>query len=164
MPQQGRGSASKKSKARRHVEEYCFYTIEILGCSTRYEISENRGRRSDPGPYSELVMVKLSGKVLEPEKISNRTICCTLYGHREHDMKLNYPHDYLDDTRSLIGHLTARKDYCGFTGWLPSSMLLSISLLIAARELRYLDLLGKPLFRNEAPIHNISIFKELESD
>jgi hypothetical protein len=55
-------------------------------------------------------------QVLEPGKIATRSIDCIIYGDREHDKKLNNPDGYQDDTHALIGHLTARKDYCGFTG------------------------------------------------
>lgn len=164
MPRQGIAPVKKKKKARKQVEQYCTYLIEILSCKTQYAISENRGKRFTPGPYSEYIAIEMAGIVLEPDKITNRTIECIIYGERDRDIKLNDPHDDQDDTYALIGHLTARKDYCGFTGWIPASMLLPIAQLIIAKELRYLDLMGKPLFRNYASIHNLSLIKELEAD
>lgn len=164
MPRQGNAPVKKKKKTRKQVEQYCTYLIEILSCKTQYAISENRGKKFTAGPYSEYIAIEMVGKVLEPDKISNRTINCMIYGERDHDIKLNNPDNHHDDTYALIGHLTAKKAYCGFTGWLPASMLLPIAQLIIAKELRYLDLLGKPLFRNDAPIHNLTLIKELEAE
>jgi hypothetical protein len=43
-------------------------------------------------------------------------------------------------------------------------MLLPIAQLVIIKELRYLDLLGRPLFQNDASIYNLAMIKELEAD
>lgn len=164
MPRQATNQAKKKKQKRKSTEEYCSYLIEILNAKVRYSISENRGRKLSPGPYSEYSALEIIGRVVEPLKIAGREIDCTIYGSRDQDIRLNHPEKYDDDRYALIGNINARKDYCGFTGWVPASVLLPVGQLILAKELRYFDLMGKPLYRNYANIHHMSIIKETEAD
>ncbi len=164
MAQQIAASVKKKKRKRKQVEEYCSYVIEILSWELRYSISENRNKKLYPGPYSEYSSIEMTGKVIEPPKIADREIQCTLYGSREHDVRLNHPEDYTEERYALVGSITAGKKYCSFTGWVPASVLFPIGQMVIAKEFRHLDLLGKPLFRNYANIHNIVLIKEPEVD
>jgi len=164
MPSKNATTPKTNKRRRKSVEEYCTYLIEILSWKIRYSLSENRGKKFNPGPYSEYSAIEIIGKVLEPTKIAGREIDCTIYGQRDHDIRLNHPEDYDDDRHSLVGHISAGKRYCRFTGWVPASMLLPIGQMVLAKEFRYFDLMGRTLFRNEAHIHNISIIKEPEID
>lgn len=164
MPKQSATTTKKKPRRRKPIEEYCTYLIEILSWKMCYSISENSGKKLSPGPYSEYSAIEICGKVIEPPNIAGREIDCTLYSNREHDVRLNHPEDNNDDRYALVGSITARKDYCSFTGWVPASMLLPIGQMVLAREFRYLDLHGKTLFRNEASIRNITLIKEPETE
>ena len=164
MPVQKKKTKKTKKGRRTVIEGYCSYLIEILKAKVRYSLSENRDKKFSVGTYSEYSAIEIIGNVLEPPKLAGREINCTLYGDRGHDARLNNPEKYADDRYALVGHITAKKDYCSFTGWLPASMLFPIGQMILAKELRYFDLLGKPLFRNEANIHNVSIINEPEVD
>lgn len=164
MPRQNASQAIKKKRRRKPAEEYCSYLIEIISAKVRYSIAENRSKKLRPGPYSEYPAIEIIGRGVKPSKIAGREIDCTIYGSREQDVRLNHPEDFVDDRYALIGNMTVRKDYCGFTCWVPASTLLPIGQLILAKELRYFDLMGNVLFRNYANIHDITIIKEPEAD
>lgn len=162
MPTAKAAPVKKKKKLHRPQEEYCTYLIEITDFNVRYSFSLNRGKRWNPGPYSEYSAIQIIGKLHEPAKILGREIKCTIYGSREHDRKLNEPEKYDGENDSLVGYVTAGKDYCGFTSWVPSSIIFGIGQMIQTKEFQFLELHGKPLFRNEANIHDITFTKEPE--
>jgi hypothetical protein len=149
---------SRKSK-RPSKREECIYCIEILDWEMPYSLSVNRNKKIITGPYWEHINLKLTGKLFQPEKLSERTIQIDILGDRTKETVLEYPEKYEYEPKA-VGTLTARGKITEFLGSVPFNVLLTISLLLWAGKIKILVLSGQSLYRGSTDITSIHFQKD----
>ena len=72
----------KRKRTSKNRDEHVWYEIRVTGWDGYYgfRVSDPKSRY-DPGPYSEIATVTITGHLLRPENMNYKTMSLTLSGH-----------------------------------------------------------------------------------
>ncbi|MHC1698987.1 MAG: hypothetical protein AB9919_13195 [Geobacteraceae bacterium] len=155
---------TKRKLPAKRREEYSSYIIEITNSEMSYSFSLNKYKKLESGPHSEYMIMEFTGNVLCPAKIAGRTMKCRIRGDRENVAQLKDPNKYADYAPRLVGFIEVRKERADFYGWIPFGVLPHIYQYSQSGGIRFLNLHGTTLYRNNADIHSIGFQKDFDPD
>lgn len=149
-----RKKSSKKGRRSRFKEEVT-YAIEMRDYDFSYSFSVNwlRDRDTIEGPYWEHTDLEIKGKMIYPDRLTDREIKVTIMGNRSETRVLNKPEDYHNFEPKAVGTLTIRGKQSEFLGWLPFDAFQTICSMTA--RIKYLMLTGQSLYRGSADIRSM---------
>ncbi len=150
---------SRKKIGRPSIEEIT-YCVEILDWDMDYFFSIDVGRRVTDGPYWEHTSFKVNGKVVHPEKLSEKDIEVTILGDRRESHIVQKPEEYPDFQPKAVGRLTIRGKQREYLGSIPFDALNNIILLLQANKLKFIILSGPQLYRGTSSIRSIRFSKD----
>lgn len=155
---------SRKKMGRPPREEEITYGIEILDWMQDYSFSIDKDRQVTGGPYWEHTSFQLTGKLIHPEKLSEKTIEIIILGDRRESHILLSPADYPGFEPKGVGTLTIRGKQSDYLGSIPFDAINNILLLLQAEKIKYLILSGQPLYRGTASIRSIHFSKDFTDE
>jgi hypothetical protein len=157
-------AVKKPRKANKKVqEEYGSYIVEVADWETSYSFTVNRDDRFFAGSYGEHLHLELKGILRYPFKFDGKDIRVLLLGDRKLTA-IMVGEKYLDPQLQAIGGLTIRGEYRHFSAFIPFDTIPVISSLLQAKQVRFISLSGKALFRGSAPINWINFMRDFDPE
>lgn len=156
----GKAAAAKTPrKARKKVqEEYGSYIVEVTDWETSYSFTVNRNERLFVGSYREHLNLEIKGVLRHPSKFDGKDIKVTLLGDRTLTAQLA-AEEYVTSQPVSVGHLTIRGQQRDYLGSIPFDAVPVVSSLLQAKQVRFVSMSGKALFRGSALINWINFMR-----
>lgn len=156
----GKAAAAKTPrKARKKVqEEYGSYIVEVTDWETSYSFTVNRNERLFVGSYREHLNLEIKGVLRHPSKFDGKDIKVTLLGDRTLTAQLA-AEEYVTPQPVSVGHLTIRGQQRDYLGSIPFDAVPVVSSLLQAKQVRFVSMSGKALFRGSALINWINFMR-----
>lgn len=145
-------------------EEGCTYIIEIIDWEIPYSFSLNHRKIFSSGPFREHTSLNLTGRIIQPENLKDRTIPITMIGDRDKVSMVQGDEKYLSFEPKCVGTLTIRGAHSDYLGSLPFDVLPTLCFLLQAGKIKILALTGKVLYRGTADITSVHFEKEFISE
>jgi len=157
-------AVKKPRKARKKVrEEYGSYIIEVADWETSYSFKVNRDDRFYTGSYGEHLHLEIKGILRYPFKFDGKNIRVLLLGDRKLTANL-VGEEYLEPQPQSIGGLTIRGEHRDFSAFIPFDTVPVISTLLQAKQVRFISMSGKALFRGSASINYINFMRDFDPE
>jgi hypothetical protein len=154
----------KTRKTRKRVqEEHYTYIIEIVDWETSYSFTVNHNDRFFAGSYREHLHLEINGNLRHPRKFDDLEIRLTLLGDRKLTSHL-VAEEYLEPQPVSVGHLTIRGKHRDYLGSIPHDVVPSLSSLLQAKQVRFISLSGKALFRGSASIDYVHFMRDFNPE
>lgn len=141
------------------IETYLF-RIEHIAPDYSFYSSHSRW---DEGPYGEYAHTKIDGSCLVPAKLAGRATRFTFFGDRAVAAMLEHPNQEAAPANG-IGTLTMRGVHSEYLGSMPFDVLLGLAPTIVAGGLRFITLVGPPLYRGTSRISSVSFLANADPE
>jgi len=151
---------SSRKKAR---EEYGSYIIEVADWETSYSFTINRIERLFAGSYREHLHLEIKGVLRHPSKFDGKDIKVTLLGDRTLSSQLA-AEECITPKPVSVGHLTIRGQQRDYIGSIPFDTVPLVSSLLQAKQVRFLSMSGKALFRGGASINSLHFIRDFDPE
>ncbi len=148
----------KQRRGRKRIIEIT-YCISILDYDVAYHISLPPRDDIVPGPYWEHVDLKLSGRLIHPEKFKDRALQLSFLSSRNMVLTMQDPIKYRSEPLA-VGELVLRGQQSSFLGSIPQDVLPFLCHLIDAGKIKFVMLGGPSLYGGRSAIRSISFEKE----
>jgi hypothetical protein len=156
--------AKKPRNLRKKVlEEYGSYIIEVADWETSYSFTINRDERLFTGSYREHLHLEIKGILRYPFKFDGKDIRVLLLGDRKLTSHLA-AEEYLKPQPVSVGSITIRGQHREYTGSLPFDVVPVVSSLLQAKQVRFISMSGKALFRGSASINWINFMRDFDPE
>jgi len=157
-------AVKKPRSSRKKVrEEYGSYIIEVADWETSYSFTVNRDNRFYSGAYREHLHLEVKGILRYPFKFDGKDIQVTLLGDRKLTSNLA-GEEYLEPQPLSVGHITIRGQHRDYIGSLPFDTVPLVSSLLQAKQIRFLSMSGKALFRGSASINYLHFMRDFDPE
>jgi len=157
-------AAKKPRKARKKIqEEYGSYIVEVIDWETSYSFTVNRNERLFVGSYREHLNLEIKGVLRHPSKFEGKDIKVTLLGDRALTTQLA-AEEYVTPQPVSVGHLTIRGQQRDYLGSIPFDAVPVVSSLLQAKQVHYISMSGKALFRGSAAINWINFMRDFDPE
>ena len=154
----------KTRKTRKRVrEEHCTYIIEVVDWETSYSFTVNRNDRFFAGSYREHLHLEIKGTLRYPFKFDGKDIRVLLLGDRKLTSHLA-SEEYLDPQPQSVGCLTIRGEHRDFNAFFPFDAVPVVNSLLQAKQVRFISLSGKALFRGSASIDYVHFMRDFNPE
>jgi len=151
-------------KARKRVkEEYGSYIVEVAGWETSYSFTVNRNERFFAGSYREHLHLEIKGVLRHPSKFDGKDLKVTLLGDRSLTAQLA-AEEYVTPQPVSVGHLTVRGQQRDYLGSIPFDAVPVVSSLLQAKQVRFISMSGKALFRGSAAINSLHFMRDFDPE
>lgn len=156
--------AKNPRKTRKRVkEEYSSYIIEVADWETGYSFTVNRDHRFYSGSYGEYLHLEIKGIVRYPFKFDGKDIRVLFLGDRKLTSNL-VGEQCLEPQPVSVGHITIRGQYRDYIGSLPFDAVPLVSSLLQAKQVRFINMSGKALFRGSAAINSLHFIRDFDPE
>lgn len=115
------------------------------------------------GSYREHLHLEIKGIMRYPFKFDGKDIKITLLGDRTLTSQLT-AEEYVTPQPVSVGHLTIRGQYRDYLGSIPFDAIPVVSSLLQYKQVRFIDMSGKALFRGSAPINWIHFMRDFDPE
>jgi len=157
-------AAKKPRKVRKKVqEEYGSYIVELTDWETNYLFTVNRNERFFAGSYREHLHLEIKGVLRHPSKFDGKDIKVTLLGDRTLTSQLA-AEEYVTPQPLSVGHLTLRGQQRDYIGSIPFDAVPVVSSLLQAKQVRFISMSGKALFRGSASINSLHFMRDFDPE
>jgi hypothetical protein len=158
-------AATKKTRNTRKkvTEAYGSYIVEVVDWETCYSFTINSDDRFYSGSYGEHLRFEVKGILRCPLKFEGKDIQVTFLGSRPLTTYLN-TEEYITPQPLSVGHLTIRGQQRDYIGSLPFDTVPVISSLLQAKQVRFISMSGKALFRGSASIDWINFMRDFDPE
>lgn len=158
------GATEKTRNTRKKVQEaYSSYIVEVADWETSYSFTVNHDDKFFAGSYREHLHLEIKGLLRYPFKFDGKDIRVMLLGDRKLTSNL-IGEEYLDPQPRSIGGLTIRGEYRDFSAFIPYDSVPVISSLLQAKQVRFISMSGKALFRGSASIDWINFIRDFDPE
>lgn len=123
----------------------------------------NRDNRIYSGSYGEHLHLEIKGIVRLPGKFDGKDIRVTLLGDRKLTKHLA-EEEYLDPQPASVGHLTLRGQHREYLGSIPFDTVPIIDSLLQTKQVRFISMSGKALFRGSAAINWLHFMRDFDPE
>lgn len=147
-----------RKKAKSPKRQEVSYCIEIEKWEMPYSFSIPPRKDIVEGPFWEHATLRISGKLLHPEKLVGKDINVYIIMDRRYTTVLESPEKFSQEPER-IGTLTIRGDHREYLGSLPFDAMQTICLLLQGENIKYVMLGGPSLYRGESAIRSIHFDK-----
>jgi len=144
-------------------EEYGSYIIEVGDWETNYSFTVNRNERFFAGSYREHLHLEIKGVLRHPSKFDGKDIKVTLLGDRTLTSQLA-AEEYVTPQPVSVGHLTIRGQQRDYIGSIPFDAVPVVSSLLQAKQVRFISISGKVLFRGSASINSLHFMRDFDPE
>jgi hypothetical protein len=157
-------AAKKPRKSRKKVqEEYGSYIIEVVDWETSYSFTVNSDDRFYSGSYGEHLHLEIKGILRYPFKFDGKDIRLTLLGNRKLTSNL-VGEEYLKPQPVSVGHIAIRGQHRAYIGSMPFDTVPIVSSLLQAKQVRFISMSGKALFRGSASINWLNFMRDFNPE
>lgn len=146
--------SKSRKKAKSPKRQEVTYCIEIEKWEMPYSFSIPPGKDLVDGPFWEHATLRISGKLLHPEKLVGKDIKVYIIMDRRLVTVLESPEKFSQEP-DRIGTLTVRGDHREYLGSLPFDAMQTLCLLLQGENLKYVILNGPALYRGSSEIRSI---------
>lgn len=145
-------------------DELCTYCVEVINWEMPYSFSVNFNKKLIEGPFWEHINLKIEGKLVYPEKFTDKNIQILILGDRRLSQVVQKPKDYHRYEPNSVGMLTLRGENREFLGSIPFDVLNGISIQLQSGKIKYLILNGSRLYQGKTEIRHMRFSKDFGSE
>jgi hypothetical protein len=145
----------------RRLKETDSYRFQIERVLPTY--SFGAGSSFQDGPYEEFSHIVIFATCLKPKKLEGRLTRFALLGDRMLTCLLS-KEAQPSGKAERVGSLTMRGKSSDYLGRVPWDVAHSVPMLIAVGALKYIDVIGSPLFRGASEAYSISFDADDDED
>ncbi len=146
-------------KRRKPKVEIVHYEVEVNDWDLYYSFALDDGRELfDPGPYYELQLLKLNGRLIWPEDIKYVHCTVTL------SAKVGLRKEKWETPPLAIGSLNAYDDRIEAYVTIPAERVSELTVVAASGKIKRVELTGTKLKWRKGLVSNVGVSTEVEDD